>query len=155
MKLNHTGHEVYKCARVAGHTKKFVFQWFNSCYRPFVFHLCIILYNFLVCNVLLNLYVLHGQFSVTISSQKAVSIKQKYLLGYLFVFLRPLSQFFKGSELYIFFHILILHCTVVLVYKIKNNDDFIIFSIYPDFSFHNLSNAQYWRQLNKVFREEY
>ena len=58
MKLNHTGHEVYKkCARVAGHTKKFVFQWFNSCYRPFVFHLCIILYNFLVCNVLLNLYV--------------------------------------------------------------------------------------------------
>ena len=33
---------------------------------------------------------------------------------------------FKGSELY-FFHILILHCTVVLVYKIKNNDDLIIF----------------------------
>ena len=57
MKLNHTGHEVYKCARVAGHTKKFVFQWFNSCYRPFVFHLCIILYNFLVCNILLNLCV--------------------------------------------------------------------------------------------------
>ena len=28
------------------------------------------------------------------------------------------------------------------MYKIKNNDDFIIFSIYPDFSFHNLSNAQ-------------
>ena len=24
MKFNHTGHEVYKCARVAGHTKKFV-----------------------------------------------------------------------------------------------------------------------------------
>ena len=49
MKLNHTGHEVYKCARVAGHTNKFVFQWFNSCYRSFLFHLCIILYNFLVC----------------------------------------------------------------------------------------------------------
>ena len=52
MKLHHTGHEVYKCARVAGDTKKFGFQWFNSCYRPFVFHLCKILYNFLVCNVL-------------------------------------------------------------------------------------------------------
>ena len=38
-------------------------------------------------------------------------IKQKYLLGYLFVFLRPLCWFFKGSEFY-FFHILILHCTV-------------------------------------------
>ena len=37
--------------------KKFVFQWFTSCYRPFVFHLCIILYNFLICNILLNLYV--------------------------------------------------------------------------------------------------
>ena len=49
-----------------------------------------------------------------------------YLLGYLFVFLRPLFYFFKGSELY-FCHILILHCTVVLVYKIKNNDGFIIF----------------------------
>ena len=24
MKVNHTGHEVYQCARVAGHTKKFV-----------------------------------------------------------------------------------------------------------------------------------
>ena len=60
MKLNHTGHEVYKCARVASHTKKFVFQWFNRCYRAFVFHLCIILYNFLVCNKVLslNFYVL-------------------------------------------------------------------------------------------------
>ena len=69
-----------------------------------------------------------------------------YLLGYLFVFLRPLCYFFKGSELY-FCHTLILHCTVVLVYKIKNNEDFIIFKIYPDLSFHNLSNcsAQYWR----------
>ena len=67
-----------------------------------------------------------GIFSVTISLQKAVIIKQKYLLGYLFVFLRPLCYFFKGSELY-FFHILILHCTVLLVYKIKNNDDFVIF----------------------------
>ena len=57
MKLIHTGHEVQKCAKVPGHTKKFVFQWFNSCYRPFVFHFCIILYNFLVCNILLNLYV--------------------------------------------------------------------------------------------------
>ena len=27
------------------------------------------------------------------------------------------------------------------MYKIKNNDDFIIFYIYPDFSFHNLSNC--------------
>ena len=26
--------------------------------RPFVFHLCIILYNFFVCNILLNLYVI-------------------------------------------------------------------------------------------------
>ena len=51
MKLNHTGHEVYKCARVACHTKKFGFQWFNSFYRPFVFHLYKILYNFLVCNI--------------------------------------------------------------------------------------------------------
>ena len=58
MKLNHDGYEVYKCARVAGHTQKFVYQCFNSCYRAFVFHLCIILYNFLVCNILLNLYVI-------------------------------------------------------------------------------------------------
>ena len=35
-------------------------------------------------------YVLHGQFSVTISLQEAVIMKQKYLLGYLFVFLQPL-----------------------------------------------------------------
>ena len=63
---------------------------------------------------------------MAISLQTAVIIKQKYLLSYLLVFLRPLCQFFKGSELY-FCHILILHCTVVLVYKIKNNDDFIIF----------------------------
>ena len=27
MKLNHAGHEVDKCTRVAGHTKQFVFQW--------------------------------------------------------------------------------------------------------------------------------
>ena len=46
MKLNHTGHEVFKYAKVAGHTKKFVFQWFSSCYRPFVFHLCKLLFNF-------------------------------------------------------------------------------------------------------------
>ena len=32
-------------------------QPLNSCYKPFVFHLCIILYNFLVCNILLKLYV--------------------------------------------------------------------------------------------------
>ena len=42
------------------------------------------------------------------------------------MFLRPPCWFFKGSELY-FFHTLILHCKVVLVYKIKNNDDFICF----------------------------
>ena len=72
---------------------------------------------------------------ICMSLQKAVIIKQKYLLGYLFVSLRLLCYFFKGSELY-FFHILILHCTVVLVYKIKNNDDFIIFSIYADLCFH-------------------
>ena len=59
MKLNHTGHEVYKCDRVPGHNNKFVFQWFDSCYRPFVFHLCIVLYTFLVCNILsLNFYVI-------------------------------------------------------------------------------------------------
>ena len=58
MKLIHTGHEVCKWARVAGHSKNFVFQWFNSCDRSFVFHLCIILYNFLVRNILLNLYVI-------------------------------------------------------------------------------------------------
>ena len=47
--------KVYKCARVGGHTEKFVFPWFNSCYRPFIFHLWIILYNFLVCNILLEI----------------------------------------------------------------------------------------------------
>ena len=73
--MNHTGHEVCKCARVAGRTKKFVFQWFNLClYRSFVFHLCIILYficisfvilyNFTVCNILLNLYVMFYVVSV-------------------------------------------------------------------------------------------
>ena len=36
MKLNNTGHKVYKRARIAGHTEKFAFQWFNSCYTPFV-----------------------------------------------------------------------------------------------------------------------
>ena len=138
MKLNHTGHEVYKCARVAGHTNKFVFQWFNSYYRLFLLHLCIILYNVLVCilytfefvsyihvlcctckmyllamfcfNVrLVNaqfllsfLVCLHGQFSVTISLQKAVIIKQKYLLGQLLVFLQPLCWVFKGSEIFFF-----------------------------------------------------
>ena len=65
---------------------------------------------------------------MTISLQKDV-VKQKYLLGYLFVSLRPLCYFFKGRELY-FFHILILHCIVVLVYKIKNDkNNFIIFFI--------------------------
>ena len=54
--MNHTGHELYKCARVTGHTNKFVFQWFNSCYRSFLFHLCIILY-FLFA--ILNFYVVH------------------------------------------------------------------------------------------------
>ena len=50
---------------------------------------------------------------MTFSLQQAVIIKQKYLLDYLFVFLRPLCYFFKGRELY-FFHILILHCKVVV-----------------------------------------
>ena len=40
-----------------GHTKKFVFQWFNSCYRPFVFHLCIILYNFLSIYIYIYIYI--------------------------------------------------------------------------------------------------
>ena len=65
--LNHTGHAVYKCARVAGHTKKFVFQWFNSCYRPFVFHLCTNLYNFLVCKIISsNLYVINMFYVVSV-----------------------------------------------------------------------------------------
>ena len=64
---------------------------------------------------------------MTISLQKAVIIKKKIdLLGCVFVFLRPPCWFFKGSELY-FFHTLILHYKVVLVYKIKNNDDSICF----------------------------
>ena len=162
MKLNHTVHEVYKCARVAGHTKKFVFQWFSSCYRPFVFHLCKLLFNFsclqytqfeFVCyiNVLCCICKIYlysnvwfqcktseclvsfkflsmscmGIFSVTISLQKAVIIKQKYLLGYLFGFFWPLCYFFKGSELYFFTYLFFI--TVLLVYKIKNNDDFVIF----------------------------
>ena len=41
MKLNHTGHEVYKCARVTGHTKKFVFQWFEFvCYINVICCIC-------------------------------------------------------------------------------------------------------------------
>ena len=41
MTLNHTGHEVYKCARVAGHTKKFVFQWFEFvCYINVICCIC-------------------------------------------------------------------------------------------------------------------
>ena len=47
------------------------------------------------------------------------------LLGF-FISCDLLASFFKASELY-FCHILILHCTVVLVYKIKNNGSFIIF----------------------------
>ena len=65
MKLSHIGHEVYKCVRVAGHTKKFVFQQL-AVYRPFVLHLCIILYNFLVCNILLNLYVIQMFYVVSV-----------------------------------------------------------------------------------------
>ena len=106
-----------------------------------VFHLCIILCNFLVCNILLNLFVAMSGFGVRIVNvqfllsslvclawvvfsdhfiTKSCDYQKKYLLGYLFVFLRPLRQFFKGSELY-FCHILILHCTaVVLVYKKVN-----------------------------------
>ena len=63
---------------------------------------------------------------MTISLQKAVIIKQKYLLGYLFVFLQPLLSFSRAVN-YSFFHTLIVHCKVVLVYKIKNYDDFIMF----------------------------
>ena len=47
-----------------GHSKKFVFQWFNSCYRPFVFHMCLIRYNFLAYNILLNLYLYKIMFYV-------------------------------------------------------------------------------------------
>ena len=35
--------------------------------------------------------------------------------------------FFSRVVNYLFFHILILHCTVVLVCKIKNNDDLLYF----------------------------
>ena len=31
--LNHTGRQVYKFARVAGHTNKFVFEWFTAILR--------------------------------------------------------------------------------------------------------------------------
>ena len=78
MKMNYTGHEVYECAGVAGYTKKFVFQWFNSCYGPFVFHLCIILYNFLVCNIVLNLYV----------KQMFYVVSVRYI--YIYIFIIPL-----------------------------------------------------------------
>ena len=59
--------------RVAGHTKKFVFQWFNSFYRPFVFRLCIILYNFLVCKILLNLYFIQMFYFVSVRLYIAMS----------------------------------------------------------------------------------
>ena len=52
--MNYTGHELCKCAEVTGHTNNFVFQWFNSCHRSFLFHLCICC---LQCNILLNLNV--------------------------------------------------------------------------------------------------
>ena len=64
---------------------------------------------------------------MTISLQKAVIIKKKNrFAGLRICVLATSCWFFKGSELY-FFHTLILHCKVVVVYKIKNNDDFICF----------------------------
>ena len=54
-----TGHELFKCARVTSHTTKFVFQWFNSCDKSFLFKQFVHNSVFLVCNILLNLYVAH------------------------------------------------------------------------------------------------
>ena len=45
MKLNHTGHEVYKCARVAGHTKKFVFNGLIFEFVCYINVLCCIAYS--------------------------------------------------------------------------------------------------------------
>ena len=94
MKLNHNGHEVYKCARVGGHTEKFVFPWFNSCYRPFIFHLCIILYNFLVCNILLEI--------VCYIDVLCCICK---------IYIHPFSKRFFHRERYIDRHIVLLCCT--------------------------------------------
>ena len=94
MKLNHNGHEVYKCARVGGHTEKFVFPWFNSCYRPFIFHLCIILYNFLVCNILLEI---------------VCYIDVLYCICKIYI--HPFSKRFFHREIYIDRYIVLLCCT--------------------------------------------
>ena len=59
MKLNHTGHEVYKCARVAGHTKSLFFNGLVAVTGPLYFICANVFLIFLVCNILsLNLYVI-------------------------------------------------------------------------------------------------
>ena len=111
MKLNHNGHEVYKCARVGGHTEKFVFPWFNSCYRPFIFHLCIILYNFLVCNILLEI--------VCYINVLCCICK---------IYIHPFSKRFFHRERYIDRYIVLLCCTcsrahfsLLIVQLVKKN----------------------------------
>ena len=63
---------------------------------------------------------------MTISLQKAVIIKQKYFAGLLICVLATSLLVFQG-QLIIFFSHTYLHFKVVLVYRIKNNDDFIMF----------------------------
>ena len=48
---------------------RFVFQWFNSCYRSFLFHLCIILYNFLVCNLYV-IYMFYVRVSIGLTDKR-------------------------------------------------------------------------------------
>ena len=79
---------------------------------------------------------------MTISLQKAVIIKQKYLLGWLFVFLQPLCLVFQGQWILLFFFTYLFFIEqLVLMCKKKNNDNLLYFWIYPEFSFHKLSNC--------------
>ena len=144
MKFNHTGHEVYKCARVAGHTKKFVTGHLYFICAQFCIIFVFAIY-FWICNVR---YIYSNVWFQCKTSECLVSFKflsmscmgsfqwpfhyKKLLLSnkniYWATYLCSCDLFVSFSRVvnYIFLLILILHCTVVLVSKIKH-DDFIKF----------------------------
>ena len=146
--MNYTGHELCKCAEVTGHTNNFVFQWFNSCHRSFLFHLCICC---LQGNILLNLNVvlvlccICKFYLLAMSGFNAMLVNVWFLLSALVclgwvvfndhfitkscyyqtkicsglvicVLAISLFTFSRAENFFFFFHILIFHCTVALIY---------------------------------------
>ena len=144
MKFNHTGHEVYKCARVAGHTKKFVTGhlyficaqfciifvfaiYFWICDVRYIYSNvwfqcktseCLVLFKFLSMSCM-------GSFQWPFHYKKLL-LSNKNICWATYLCSCDLFVSFSRAVNYIFFLILILHCTVVLVSKIKH-DDFIKF----------------------------